>query len=146
MICHIKKIYGVLTMISKDSVSLFIHGKTMAHQWGCCGENQGPEPRFPEQTASYSCSPSLPIHPSASHLTERVREREKHRPGTEAQRGTWQWIQALLGSVEQLCLIKCLASKKNGGENGVLHNNPTLRERQQRRKRGMDDEEILIKA
>lgn len=64
-------------MISKDSVTLFIHGKTMAHQWGCCGENQGPEPRFPEQTASYSCSPSLPIHPSASHLTERVSERER---------------------------------------------------------------------
>lgn len=66
--------------------------------------------------------------------------------GADQRRGTWQWIQALLGSVEQLCLIKCLVSKKRGEKTGVLHNNSTLRERQQRRKRGMDDEEILIKA
>lgn len=73
---------------------------------------------------------------------ERLRERER-------ERGSWQWIQALLDSVEQLCPIKCLASTKKKKERKkslrVLHNNSLQRERQQR-KRGMNDGEILVKS
>lgn len=73
-------------------------------------QSQGFQSKQPHIAAPHHCL-FIPLHPT----WQREWEREKHRPGTEAQRGTWQWIQALLGSVEQLCLIKCLASKKNGG-------------------------------
>lgn len=52
--------------------------------------------------------------------------------GWDQHRGFWQRIQ-------QLCLIKCLVSKEG---NGALHHNP----RRRRRKRGMNVEEILMKA
>lgn len=75
-----------------------------------CGELGAPSQK---QTASHRCFPSLSIHPPASHLTaETCTSREK--------KASWQWIWALLGSAEQLCLIKSLASKING----ALHNNP----------------------
>lgn len=75
-----------------------------------CGELGAPSQK---QTASHRCFPSLSIHPPASHLTAETRtSREK--------KASWQWIWALLGSAEQLCLIKSLASKING----ALHNNP----------------------
>ena len=113
----------------------------MALESACCAEDRGPEPRFPEQTASHSCSPSLPIHPSTSHLTERVRAIDQQRE--EGGGGSWQRCQALLGSVEQLCLIKCLASEKErGGEFEYF-----TEENDSRGGRGgMNDGEILLKS
>lgn len=125
------------------SLHLFkLEDKITALQWACCAENQGLEPRFPEWTASHSGSPSLSIHPSTSHLTEREREtetsrdRERHLAVNSGLAG-FSWT-AVSNKVSRL--------KEKGRKNGVLHNNPAVRERQQRRKRGMNDGEILLKS
>lgn len=72
--------------------------------------SQGFQSEQPHIAVPHHCL-FIPLHPTWQ--TERARE--THRTA-ETERGTWQWIQALLGSVEQLCLIKCLASKKKGGK------------------------------
>lgn len=115
---------------------LSLEDKITALQWTCCAENQGPGPRFPERTASRRGSPSLPIHPSTSHLTERERDTERHLavdPG-------------LAGFSRTAVSDKVSHPQRKRGENGVLHNNPAVKERQQRRKRGMDDGEIWLKS
>lgn len=72
-----------------------LEDKIMALQWACCAEKQGPEPRFLEQTASHSCSPSPPIHLSTSTWQK---ESERHRP-TERERKA-------LGSESRPCCVR----------------------------------------
>lgn len=120
-----------------------LEDKIMALQWACCAENRGPEPMFPEPhiAAPHHCL-FIPLHPTWQKERETQTSRERERllavnPGLAG----FSWT-AVSNKVSRLKKKR----KKKKGKNGVLHNNPVQRERQQRRKRGMNDGETVLKS
>ena len=100
---------------------------------------QGFHSKQPHIAAPHHCL-FIPLHPTWQRERERGRQtsRERERllavnPGLAG----FSWT-AVSNKVSRL------GKKKK--KNGVLHNNPAQRERQQRRKRGMNDGEILLKS